>query len=205
MRVTETALPGVLLLEPRVFRDPRGAFLEVWQQERYAGLGIAPTFVQDNVSRSAAGVLRGLHVQYPQSQGKLVSVLRGTVLDVAVDVRVGSPTFGRSVARELSDDNRQQLWIPAGFAHGFVVTSEEAIFSYKCTDVYDAAAELSVRWDDPALGIEWPLRDPIVSPKDAAAPTLAEALAAGRLPRYAPSTAVAEPLDPDVLPALAEH
>ena len=184
MRVTETALPGVLLLEPRVFRDSRGAFLEVWQQERYAGLGIAPTFVQDNVSRSAAGVLRGLHVQYPQSQGKLVSVLRGEVFDVAVDIRRGSPTYLRWVGCRLSCENAHQLYVPAGFAHGFVVTSDEAVVFYKCTVPYRAEFDLSIAWNDPEIGVEWPVAAPTLSDKDARAQPL-RAIAPDRLPSYA--------------------
>ena len=204
MRVTATELPEVLLLEPRVFADERGAFFESYRAERYAELGVGGPFVQDNVSVSRRGVLRGLHLQNPRPQGKLVSVLRGAVLDVAVDVRVGSPTFGRVVARELSDANRHQMWIPPGFAHGFVVTSEDAIFAYKCTDVYDAASELSVRWDDPALAIAWPVRDVIVSPKDADAPTLAEAAASGRLPRYEPAPPAHARSAIAAIPALVE-
>ena len=172
MTVTETALPGVLLIEPRVFRDARGHFLETYNEARYREAGVDAAFVQDNVSRSARGVLRGLHAQSPNAQGKLVSTLEGEVFDVAVDARWGSPTFGRWVGYALSAENGRQLYVPAGFLHGFVVTSENALFSYKCTDYYAPAAELSVRWDDPDLGIDWPNASPTLAPKDAQAPRL---------------------------------
>ena len=174
MTVKPTALPGVLLIEPRVFRDGRGHFLETWHEARYREAGIAGPFVQDNVSVSTRGVLRGLHVQNPHPQGKLVGVLEGAVWDVAVDVRPDSPTFRQWVGCTLSGENGHQLWIPPGFAHGFVVTSERAVFAYKCTDVYRPEAELTVRWDDPALGIAWPVEAPELSAKDAAAPLLGE-------------------------------
>ena len=172
MNVTETSLPGVLLIEPRVLGDARGWFVETYRVERYAAHGIGGPFVQDNLSRSARGTLRGLHLQHPHGQGKLVSCPLGSVLDVAVDVRVGSPTFGRCVSVELSAENQRQLWVPPGFAHGFQVTSEVALFAYKCTDVYHPEAELGVRYDDPDLAIAWPVADPIVSPKDRALPFL---------------------------------
>lgn len=185
MQVSETALPGVLVLEPRVFGDARGFFVETWSAERYRAHGIAGPFVQDNLSKSARGTLRGLHLQHPFAQGKLVSCPLGSVLDVAVDVRAGSPTFGRYVAVDLSGENHRQLWIPAGFAHGFQVTSEVALFAYKCTDVYHPEAELGVRWDDPDLGIRWPVPDPLVSAKDRALPRLAD-VPRERLPPAAP-------------------
>jgi len=172
MTVQETPLPGLLLLHPRLFRDERGWFAETFHEGRYRDLGIPEAFVQDNVSYSKRNVLRGLHLQNPNPQGKLVSVLHGEVYDVAVDVRPGSPTFGQWYGLTLSAQNGYQLWIPPGFAHGFVVTGAEAVFSYKCTDFYAPHAELSLRWDDPGLGIEWPVADPIVSPKDATAPLL---------------------------------
>jgi dTDP-4-dehydrorhamnose 3,5-epimerase len=172
--VHATALSGVLLLEPRVFRDSRGFFAETWHRERYAQLGIGAHFVQDNVSFSRRGVLRGLHYQNPSAQGKLVSVLQGEVFDVAVDLRRGSPTFARWVGIELSAENLRQLWIPEGFAHGFVVTSETALFSYKCTEFYRPEHERSLRWNDPEIGIEWPVPEPVLSPKDAEAPLLRE-------------------------------
>jgi dTDP-4-dehydrorhamnose 3,5-epimerase len=174
MNVIVTELPEVLIVEPKLFGDQRGFFLETYQFQRYVEAGIHRPFVQDNMSRSARGVLRGLHLQNPFTQGKLVSAMRGRVLDVAVDVRVGSPNFGRHVAVELSEENRRQLWVPRGFAHGFVVLSETADFFYKCDDVYSPKDEVSIRWDDPAIGIKWGIDDPSLSAKDAAAPLLAE-------------------------------
>ena len=174
MNVIATELPEVLIVEPKLFGDQRGFFLETYQFQRYVEAGIHRPFVQDNMSRSARGVLRGLHLQNPFTQGKLVSAMRGRVLDVAVDVRVGSPNFGRHVAVELSEENRRQLWVPRGFAHGFVVLSETADFFYKCDDVYSPKDEVSIRWDDPAIGIKWGIDDPSLSAKDAAAPLLAE-------------------------------
>lgn len=184
MKVTSTSLPGVLLVEPRVFRDDRGRFHETWSAERYSEAGIPGPFVQDNLSLSRLGVVRGLHFQEPHAQGKLVSVVRGEVYDVAVDVRVGSPTFGRWEGFRLSDENALQLYVPPGFAHGFQVVSDEALFSYKCTDLYHPECEATVRWDDPDLAVAWPLRDAVLSPKDADAPTLAELRAGGRLPHW---------------------
>jgi dTDP-4-dehydrorhamnose 3,5-epimerase len=194
MIVTATALPEVLLVEPRVVGDGRGYFFEAWHAERYAEHGIRDTFVQDNVSFSARGVLRGLHLQHPHDQAKLVSVLRGAVLDVAVDVRRGSPRFGRWVTAELSEENRRQLYVPEGFAHGFLVLSDDALVSYKVSAAYRPDAEIAIRWDDPALAIEWPLASaPVLSPRDAAAATLAE-IPRERLPQYAPATAEAAAL-----------
>lgn len=184
----DRTLPDVLLFEPPVFRDARGAFRELHNQERYAAAGLAARFVQDNLSHSDRHVLRGLHLQHPRGQGKLVTVLDGAVYDVAVDVRRGSPTFGRWAGYELTAENAHQLWIPPGFAHGFLVLGERALFAYKCTDVYQPANELSVRWDDPALGIEWPVAAPVLSPKDADAPRLAD-IPADRLPAYEPAEA----------------
>lgn len=175
MNVIQTELPEVVIIEPRLFGDVRGFFLETYQFPRYAEHGVSRPFIQDNMSRSARGVLRGLHLQNPLTQGKLVTVLRGTVLDVAVDVRVGSPNFGRHVAVELSEDNRRQFWVPRGFAHGFVVLSETADFFYKCDDLYSPKDELSIRWNDPAIGIEWGIEKPSLSAKDADAPLLADA------------------------------
>jgi dTDP-4-dehydrorhamnose 3,5-epimerase len=163
--------------------DHRGFFFETFRADRYAAHGIAGPFVQDNLSRSARGVLRGLHLQNPKTQGKLVSVLRGCVRDVAVDVRVGSPTFGQHVAVELTEEKRRQLWVPRGFAHGFVVLSESADFFYKCDELYSPSDEIVVRWDDPALGIGWGVSSPTVSPRDAAAPLLADVRG---LPIYGP-------------------
>jgi dTDP-4-dehydrorhamnose 3,5-epimerase len=174
MKVIPTSLPGTLILEPRVFTDERGRFYESWQAERYRELGIDGRFVQDNVSFSTRGVLRGLHYQDPQPQGKLVSVLQGAVWDVAVDLRAGSPTYGAWFGVELSAENARQFWVPAGFAHGFQVVSDTALFHYKCTDYYAPQCERSLRWDDPDLAIEWPIAEPRLSPKDAAAPLLRE-------------------------------
>ncbi|MDA9406020.1 dTDP-4-dehydrorhamnose 3,5-epimerase [Bradyrhizobium sp. CCBAU 45384] len=174
MNVVATDIPEVLILEPNLFGDQRGFFLETYQIRRYADAGIERPFIQDNMSRSAHGVLRGLHLQNPNTQGKLVTVLRGKVLDVAVDVRVGSSTFGRHVAVELSEENRRQLWVPRGFAHGFVVLSETADFFYKCDDLYSPKDEISIRWNDPAIGIKWGVESPSLSPKDADAPLLSE-------------------------------
>jgi dTDP-4-dehydrorhamnose 3,5-epimerase len=174
MKIHDTPLPGVLVFEPRRFSDDRGYFYETWQSKRYQEAGIELPFVQDNVSRSKRGVLRGLHFQNPNAQGKLVSVLDGEVFDVAVDIRVGAQTFGKWFGIVLSAENAKQLWVPPGFAHGFYVTSETAVFSYKCTDYYSPTAEGSLRWDDPNVGIEWPTGDKLLAPKDAAAPLLAD-------------------------------
>jgi dTDP-4-dehydrorhamnose 3,5-epimerase len=181
MQIVATDLPDVLIVEPKLFGDQRGFFLETFQAQRYAEQGIAGPFVQDNLSRSGFGVLRGLHLQNPSTQGKLVTVMRGRVLDVAVDVRLGSPNFGRHVAVELNEDNRRQLWVPRGFAHGFVVLSETAEFFYKCDNTYSPKDEIVVRWDDPAIGIQWGVDKPSLSARDAAAPLLAEVK---NLPRY---------------------
>lgn len=185
MKVTETALPGVLLIEPQVFGDARGFFLETFSAKRYEEAGVRGPFVQDNMSRSAKGIVRGLHLQHPNAQGKLVWVVQGAVLDVAVDLRVGSPTFGQWIAEELTEDNKRQLWIPPGFAHGFCVTGESAVFVYKCTEYYAPQDEVGVLWNDPDLGIPWPVVEPVVSAKDRALPRLAD-LDRSRLPRYAP-------------------
>jgi dTDP-4-dehydrorhamnose 3,5-epimerase len=181
MKVTTTALDGVLILEPRVFGDERGFFMESFNQEAFdAAVGHHVEFVQDNHSRSAKGVLRGLHYQLPpHAQGKLVRVTQGTVFDVAVDIRPGSPSYGRWLGMELSGQNRRQLWLPPGMAHGFLVTSESADFLYKTTRYYAPEAERCIRWDDPAIGIEWPAlgQPPVLAARDATAPLLAEASA----------------------------
>jgi len=183
LKVLETELPGVLVVEPEVFGDARGFFMESWNSARYEEHGIEDHFVQDNLSFSAHGVLRGLHFQHPGAQGKLVYVLQGEVFDVAVDIRVGSPTFGRWTGVTLSAENRRQFWVPPGFAHGFVVTGESALFSYKCTDYYAPEYDGSILWNDPEIGIRWPVDNPSLSDKDRAAPPL-EAVPEERLPRY---------------------
>jgi dTDP-4-dehydrorhamnose 3,5-epimerase len=175
VNVIQTHLPGVCIIEPRVHGDARGFFIETFQAERYRqSAGITLPFVQDNHSRSACGVLRGLHAQNPHPQGKLVRVSRGAVFDVAVDIDPRSPTFGRWVGVELSDENHRQLWIPPGYAHGFQVISEYADFEYKCTDYYYPEAEIGVIWNDPELAIPWPIPDPKLSAKDLRLPTLAQ-------------------------------
>jgi dTDP-4-dehydrorhamnose 3,5-epimerase len=183
MQIKETDLPGVMLIEPKVFGDERGYFLETWSKERYAEQGLGVSFVQDNLSKSRLGTLRGLHLQHPHGQGKLVYVVTGEVFDVAVDVRVGSPTFGRWFGTTLSESNKRQLFIPTGYAHGFCVTSAEAIFAYKCTESYRPASEVTVAFDDPRLGIPWPMSSPTISPKDRAGLRLAD-IPESRLPRY---------------------
>lgn len=183
LRTSPTALPGVLIVHPTIHQDGRGHFTELYKQSAYAALGIRGPFVQDNLSRSARDTLRGLHYQYPHEQGKLISVARGAILDVAVDIRRGSPTFGRHVAVELSADGATQLWIPEGFAHGFCALQDDTIVTYKCTAEYVPSDDRCVRWDDPALGISWPTGAPRLSAKDAAAPVLS-ALTADQLPAY---------------------
>lgn len=182
MRVTQTELPEVLLLEPKVFRDERGFFLESWTQRCFEELGLPTTFVQDNLSRSGPGVLRGLHLQNPHAQGKLIQVFEGEVFDVAVDVRRGSPRFGRWIGFQLSAENLRQVYIPPGFAHGFCVVGSPALVSYKCTDVFHPQGELTVLWNDPDIGIEWPVEDPVVSAKDGEGQLLAQ-VDPDRLPR----------------------
>ncbi len=184
MNVIETDLPGVLVIEPRIFGDERGFFMESWNRRRYKEAGLPDGYVQDNLSFSTHGVLRGLHFQNPNPQGKLVSVLRGEVFDVAVDIRVGSPTFGRWTGITLSAENKRQLYVPPDFAHGFVVTSEAALFFYKCTDYYVPASEGTVLWNDPEIGIEWPIAEPNLSDKDRLARPLRE-MRGDDLPRHA--------------------
>jgi dTDP-4-dehydrorhamnose 3,5-epimerase len=174
MKLIQTEIPGPLIIEPQVFGDSRGFFLETFQASRYAKWDIPGPFLQDNLSRSRRGVLRGLHIQNPNSQGKLVTVFRGAVLDVAIDVRVGSPSFGEHVAVELSEENHRQFWIPRGFAHGFLVLSEFADFFYKCDAVYSPADELVIRWDDPTLRVNWAISSPELSDRDRAGRLLAE-------------------------------
>jgi dTDP-4-dehydrorhamnose 3,5-epimerase len=185
MKVIETALPGALILEPQVFGDARGYFYESYNESKFHEAGIDHRFVQCNVSRSARGVLRGLHYQWPNPQGKLVSVLEGEVYDVAVDIRRGSPTFGRSTGVMLTSDNHRHFWVPEGFAHGFCVLSEFATFTYQCTALYDPKADAGIRWNDAALGIDWPLSEPLLSDKDGKTPLL-EDVSPERLPVYVP-------------------
>lgn len=183
MQVTPTEIPDVLRIEPKVFGDARGFFVETFHEARYAEHGITARFVQDNVSLSAEGTLRGLHLQHPRGQGKLVWALTGRVLDVAVDVRVGSPTFGRHVVEVLDAERKNQLWIPPGFAHGFCVLEGPALFVYKCTDFYSPSDELTVLWNDPDLGIDWPIAEPRLSDKDRAGKRLKD-IDPRRLPRW---------------------
>ena len=185
MKVHRTILSEVILLRPTRHEDHRGWFMESWQSSRYASLGLPTTFAQDNVVRSTRDVLRGLHIQVPQVQGKLVQPLHGDILDVALDVRVGSPTFGRSVAVELRAERGDQLWIPAGFAHGYCVLSDASLVSYKCSTLYAPGQEMTIRWDDPELHIDWPALQPKLSDKDAAGRFLSE-ISIDELPRYAP-------------------
>jgi dTDP-4-dehydrorhamnose 3,5-epimerase len=175
MKVIETQLPGVLIIEPKVFGDERGFFVETFQASRYSeAAGIDLPFVQDNHSRSRRGVLRGMHAQKQHPQGKLVRVSRGEVFDVAVDINPDSPHFGRWVGVTLSDVNGRQLWIPPGYAHGFAVISELADFEYKCTEYYHPQDETGLVWNDPDVGIEWPVAEPLISEKDVKLPTLAQ-------------------------------
>ena len=183
MKVTQTAIPSVIIFEPMVFADSRGQFLETWSRQRYIDAGINPEFVQDNVSYSTKGTLRGLHYQNPNGQGKLVQTVEGEVFDVAVDIRIGSPTFGKSVSTILSKENHKQMYIPPGFAHGFCVLSDTAVFSYKCTDYYDQASEGGIFWNDPDLAIDWPESHPLLSDKDIKYTPLKD-IDQSSLPRY---------------------
>lgn len=184
MKITRFDLPGLLLIEPKRFGDARGWFAEVWQDARYREAGIAETFVQDNMAKSTKGVLRGLHAQEPHAQGKLVQVFQGRVFDVAVDLRVGSPTFGKWHGVILDEHNALQFYVPPGFVHGYYVMSEQALFGYKTTDIYSPATEFGVRWDDPGIGIEWPLEaEPVLSDKDRQAPLLCD-IPETRMTRY---------------------
>lgn len=176
MKFIPTDLPGVILIEPDVYRDSRGFFLETYHQKKYAERGIEGPLVQDNHSHSQRGTLRGLHAQIRRPQGKLVRAVEGEMFDVAVDIRRGSPTFGKWVGFVLSGENFWQLWIPGGFAHGFCVLSDRVHVEYKCSDFYDPGDELGIAWNDPDIGIDWPIHDPILSSKDASAPRLAEVL-----------------------------
>jgi dTDP-4-dehydrorhamnose 3,5-epimerase len=183
MKVEPGRIPGLLIIEPRVFGDERGFFMESYSRDRYAEAGLPAEFVQDNLSLSARGILRGLHLQHPNDQGKLCSVLEGEVYDVAVDVRVGSPTFGQWEGVTLSAGNKRQFYVPPGFAHGFCVLSERALFSYKCTDFYSAENELGVIWNDPDIAIDWPIDAPRLSAKDSENPRLKD-IPPSKLPDY---------------------
>lgn len=181
MRVTPTALPEVLMLESERHDDARGFFMEVWREDGLAAAGVRARIVQANLTVSRKGVLRGLHFQEPNAQGKLIAVLSGAIFDVAVDIRRGSSRFGHWIGAELSAANRRQLWIPPGFAHGFCALADDTQVQYGCTDYYAPAHDRTIRWDDPVLGIDWPVKTPILSAKDAAAPALADA---STLPTY---------------------
>jgi len=183
MDIMETEIPGLKIIQPKIFGDPRGFFFESYNAERYAALGISNKFVQDNVSFSTQGILRGLHFQNPGSQGKLVSVLQGEVFDVAVDVRQGSPTFGKWFGLYLNSETKQQFWVPEGFAHGFVVTSPTAMFCYKCDSYYQPQSEFSLQWNDPDLGVSWPVEQPTLSTKDQKAKRLRD-FQSNELPVY---------------------
>ncbi|MGH9456144.1 MAG: dTDP-4-dehydrorhamnose 3,5-epimerase [Thermoanaerobaculia bacterium] len=182
MKFLETTLPGVLLVQPDVFGDDRGFFMETYREEAFRAAGIDARFVQDNHSASLRGVLRGLHYQEPFPQGKLIRCVAGSIFDVAVDIRTGSPHFGKWFGAELSATNRLQMWVPPGFAHGFCVTSDRAEVVYKCTEIWRKEVDRSILWNDPAIGIEWPVSEPVLSEKDAKAPRLSHA---GVLPQFA--------------------
>ena len=183
MNILRTSLDGVLILVPRVFDDDRGFFMETYHIKKYAKIGIAIDFVQDNLSFSQKRTLRGLHYQHPNDQAKLVQVLQGHVFDVTVDIRSGSPTFGKWLGIHLSDENKRQVFIPAGFAHGFCVVSNTALFLYKCSDIYTPEYERGLLWSDPDLAIDWPVKEPILSGKDAKYPRLKD-VKADRVPKY---------------------
>lgn len=185
MKLTPTRLEGVVVIEPRRFGDARGYFMECWKASAYREAGVPGGLVQANVSRSQHGVLRGLHYQYPQAQGKLVSALEGAIFDVAVDIRAGSPQFGQWVGVELSAENGRQLWVPEGFAHGFCVTGEHALVHYLCSQEFAAEHDAAIAWDDPDIGIEWPPETFSLSDKDATAPRLGQ-VPEHRLPPYQP-------------------
>ena len=183
MKVRHTELAGVVIIEPRVFSDSRGYFMETFHARRYSEVGISDSFVQDNLSYSRRGTVRGLHFQHPNDHAKLLQVLTGEVFDVAVDVRLGSPSFGQWFGASLSAENNRQIYIPCGFAHGFCVISEIAIVAYKCTDFYDPPSESAIAWNDPDIGIDWPEVKPLLSDKDSMAPRLKD-LDKSRLPRF---------------------
>ena len=183
MELVKTNIPEVLLIEPKVFKDDRGYFLELFSNERYEKSGVTGNFVQDNLSLSKKGTLRGLHFQYPKSQGKLIYASKGEIYDVAVDIRRGSPTYGKWIGTYLSEKNKRQIWVPGGFAHGFFVTSEYAVVLYKCTDYYNPDTEQSIRWNDPFIGINWPGKQILLSDKDSSAKYLQD-IPGDKLPLY---------------------
>jgi dTDP-4-dehydrorhamnose 3,5-epimerase len=183
MKIIKTRLPGVVIIEPALFCDARGSFIETWRQDRYSDAGMPSRFVQDNMSISKKGVLRGLHYQQPHAQGKLVSVLCGEVFDATVDIRLGSPSFGRWLGVTLSSENRRQLYIPEGYAHGFLTLSESAVFYYKCTDYYNPKDEKGIVWNDPDINIDWPNTIPILSKKDLSNSRLKD-VESSKLPEY---------------------
>jgi len=185
VKIVKTPLDGCVVIEPAVHGDARGYFYESFNAQKFADMGLDLRFVQTNVSRSARGVLRGLHYQWPKPQGKLVSVVEGEVYDVAVDIRSGSPTFGRWTAAILSAENKRHFWVPEGFAHGFVVLSADATFVYQCTALYDRDADAGIRWNDGEIAVDWPVAEPLLSDKDQRAPFLAE-IAREKLPAYTP-------------------
>ena len=185
MKIVKTPLDGCVVIEPAVHGDARGYFYESFNAQKFADMGLDLRFVQTNVSRSARGVLRGLHYQWPKPQGKLVSVVEGEVYDVAVDIRSGSPTFGRWTAAILSAENKRHFWVPEGFAHGFVVLSADATFVYQCTALYDRDADAGIRWNDGEIAVDWPVAEPLLSDKDQRAPFLAD-IAREKMPAYMP-------------------
>lgn len=188
MKVITTELPGVLIIEPDVHKDPRGIFKETYHKEKYQKAGIPDEFIQDNYSWSAKNTVRGLHAQLKHSQGKLVQATVGIVYDVAVDIRIGSPTFGKFVDVILSEDNHRQFYIPPSFAHGFAVLSDFAAFQYKCTDIYHKESEISIKWDDYEIDIPWPVEAPVLSQRDLDAPSLQDMYYLRRLPFYVDPT-----------------
>lgn len=185
MKILKTSLPDVLIIEPQVFEDNRGFFMESYHRKRYEQAAISAVFVQDNLSYSIHGTLRGLHYQYPHGQAKLIQAVKGEIFDVAVDIRVNSPTFGKWTAIRLSDRNRRQVYIPEGFAHGFCVLSETAVIIYKCSDYYAPESERGILWSDPALGIDWPVKTPLLSHKDSRYSCLCQ-IPPEHLPAYEP-------------------
>lgn len=192
MKVVSTSFDGLFIIEPVVYSDARGFLLETWNQARYAAAGIPDSMVQDNLSRSAQGVLRGLHFQSPSAQAKLVTVISGEIFDVAVDIRRGSPTFAKWFGIRLASANQRQVYIPQGFAHGYCVLSESAIVSYKCSEAYRPEAEMAIVWNDPRLAIDWPITGPTVSPRDTAAARFDE-IPLDRLPEWRPNSVTAQP------------